>query len=60
MCVYKNCFLNCKNKEEHRHIYARMRKSKTEEKEIKRSPKVNWDIAEKILCHPKIAIICNK
>lgn len=52
MCVYQNCRYLCLTKEEHHSRYATMRKNTKciciEEDIKKKSPKVNWDVVDKL------------
>lgn len=65
LCPYKNCLLNCFSMSHHKYKYAKMNDTKTElinvrkkqitKEEIKRSPKVNWEVYYKLYgCNPNI------
>lgn len=47
MCIYDSCIFKCLTKYEHNSKYAKMRRSKTDEKLYTRSFKVNWYNVEK-------------
>jgi hypothetical protein len=53
MCVYQNCRYLCLTKEEHHSRYSKIRKNNKciciEEEIKKKSPKVNWDVVDKLL-----------
>ena len=49
MCVYQDCPYLCLTKKEHHSRYARMRRNTTfVVQEVKKSPKVNWDVVNEM------------
>jgi len=49
MCVYQDCPYLCLTKKEHHSRYTRMRRNTTfVVQEVKKSPKVNWDVVNEM------------
>lgn len=50
MCVYNDCIYSCFDKKEHHSRYANMRRTKYLDKKIniKKSSKVNWNVANEL------------
>ena len=49
MCVYQDCPYLCITKKEHHSRYARIRRNTTViAQELKKSPKVNWDVVNEM------------